>query len=595
MNAPLASRWRRLLRVLGFVGRELSPHRLAIGLAFLALVLQRALALLPPFLTKFVVDDVLTANKRELLLPLALAFFAAGILQAAVGFFLARSLVRISEGATLSLRQKLHAHLLKTKIASFDTTRAGNLAHRVLQESTEIEAFAGPFSLEIAGAFLTALFAFALLIALSPQLTLIVCLLLLALVAISLATLTQAYWLSREQNRVRAELSGQLSESFAAIRTIKAFGTIEAHQRHRFGSGARELFAIALRGSKISLRLAALSTALFGALTALIVYLAASQVLSGASSLGEMIAFLAILAFFVAPLMQLVTMAPGLLRAASAMERTLELLDLPTEHHPARTLRPESVVGEIAFEDLSFAYGESAVLRDIGFRAHPGQVIALVGPSGAGKSTILSLLAGFYEPSSGRVLIDGHDLGSMDLAHYRQFIAIVPQEPLLFEGTVLHNIALARPSASEAEIIAAAREAGVDAFVEALPKGYETRVGERGESLSAGQRQRIAIARALLTGAPIVLLDEPTSALDAEAESWLNPIFSTSRERTTFLVSHRLSTILTADHIIVLDDGKIVEQGTHTSLLGARGRYYELYGQSAGLELERVTDRSESA
>lgn len=578
-DSPSPSRWSRAKRVLGFISHELLPFRGSLLFALFALLLHRASALVAPALLKVVIDDVLGEGRAELLVTVALALSAAALLQAGAGFFMTRLLVRSSEALVAKLRQRAHAHLLELKVAFFDRSQAGALAHRILTESAEIEAFAGPFLLEIAGSALTALFALGVLVAIDPGLALTVSAFLLLLGLIAAAHLRYAFRHAGDQNRIQAELSGHLAESFSAIRIVKAFRT-EPRERRLFEEGTTRLLDIALRGARVSLRMTALSTTLFGLATALVVHLASSRVLSGELTLGEMMTFLACLGFLLAPLMQLATMGPGLLRAASAMERTMALFELEREG-AGREHELPAVRGEIAFEGVSFAYEGEPVLKDISFRASPGQVTAIVGPSGAGKSTILALLAGFYEPSSGRILVDGHDLKTLRLSAYRKSLALVPQEPLLFEGTIADNIQAAHPDATADEIRQACRMAGVDRFVSAWADGYRTRVGERGTNLSAGQKQRVSIARALLKDAPLLLLDEPTSALDAESEAYLEPVFALCEGRTTIIVSHRLSTIRRADEILFIDDGQILERGTHASLMAARGRYFEMYADEA--------------
>lgn len=564
--------------MLQFVAGLLRPHRRALGLGLLALLLKQALFLVPPWLVQIVVDDVLGERKVELLPRLALAFVGSAALQAALGLLTTSLVATTSERLVATLRRRIHAHLLRLPVAFFDGKRAGSLAHRALNEVAEIEAFAGPFLLDIAGTLLVSLFALSILAYLDPALTLLACGLL-ALLALGAALgMRRSYRQARERNRLEASLSGRLAESFGGIHVVKAF-RLETRETERYGQGVERLFALALHGSRASAKIAALSTLLFGAATALFVHLASTRVLEGRLSLGEMLTFLACLGYVLAPLASLFAMAPGLLRAVSAIERTLDILEVaPEEPSPKPPVQRAS--GDIAFENVSFSYGQSEVLSGIDFRAPRGSLVALVGPSGAGKSTTLALLARFYEPSSGRILLDGDDIGSLDLASYRQCLALVPQEPVLFEGTLFENVALATPDASEAEVLRACEEAGVAAFASELPEGHATRVGERGASLSAGQKQRVAIARALLLRAPILLCDEPTSALDAESEAWLEPLLSPSEERTTILVSHRLSSIRRADCILFFERGRIVERGTHDELMTARGRYYRMFAAS---------------
>jgi subfamily B ATP-binding cassette protein MsbA len=304
-------------------------------------------------------------------------------------------------------------------------------------------------------------------------------------------------------------------------------------------------------------------------------------------TLGGLFTYTVLMGFLVAPVIQVVSIGTQLTEALAGLERTKELLGQPTEEaDPGRSVTLAEIKGEVVFDRVSFSYDSgNPVLREISFTASPGTVTALVGPSGAGKSTIIGLVATFYRPSSGRILIDGVDLSTVTFDSYRRYLGVVLQETFLFDGTIRENVAFSRPNASEAEILRACRLARVDEFAERLPKGYDTVVGERGVKLSGGQRQRVAIARAILADPRILILDEATSSLDSESEALIQEALGhLMKGRTTFVIAHRLSTIRRADQILVIEKGEIVERGTHESLYRKRGRYFEMYTKQLGFE-----------
>jgi subfamily B ATP-binding cassette protein MsbA len=304
-------------------------------------------------------------------------------------------------------------------------------------------------------------------------------------------------------------------------------------------------------------------------------------------TLGTFLTYSIFLGLLVAPVFQIVAIGTQITEAITGLERTREILDEKIEDEaPGRVVKLPRVSGQVVMEDVNFAYdSRKEVLHDINFRAEPGSVTALVGPSGAGKSTIIGLIAAFYVPSSGRVLVDGIDLSTVKLDSYRTQLGVVLQETFLFDGTIRENVAFARPQASEAEILAACRIARVDEFAEAFENQYDTIVGERGVKLSGGQKQRVSIARAILADPRILILDEATSSLDSESEALIQEgLRYLMRGRTTFVIAHRLSTIRRADQILVIEAGRIIERGTHASLYAAGGRYYDLYTKQHSVE-----------
>ncbi|MFT3764367.1 MAG: ABC transporter ATP-binding protein [Minicystis sp.] len=319
----------------------------------------------------------------------------------------------------------------------------------------------------------------------------------------------------------------------------------------------------------------------------MVLWVGAHRILAGKLTLGEFVTFNVLLQFAVQPILQIVGIGNTLMEALAGLERTREILrEQRDDQDPKRTVALGTVRGEVAFEDVQFAYkADKPVLRDFSFRAEPGTVTALVGPSGSGKSTTIGLIASFYDATGGKVLVDGVDLSTVKVESYRSQLGVVLQESFLFAGTILENVAFARPDATREQILAACRTARVDEFVEKLPEGYETIVGERGVMLSGGQRQRISIARALLADPRILILDEATSSLDTHSEALIQEALSHLLEgRTTFVIAHRLSTIRKADQILVVDGGRIVERGRHEELLAQKGLYADMYTKQHRIE-----------
>jgi subfamily B ATP-binding cassette protein MsbA len=399
----------------------------------------------------------------------------------------------------------------------------------------------------------------------------------------------------RERGAVQAEVTGRLGESFGGIRVVKAYRA-ERRENRTFAKGAHKLFRLIAKTITSVSAVEAAATTTTGLIGALIIYMGGQAVNAGTMTVGDLVMYVFFTGLLAMPVIQLASIGTQVTEAIAGLDRIGEVRRLATEEQEDENRKPLSLVkGDVAFEDVSFEYeAGKPVLEGISFSAPAGTTTALVGRSGSGKSTLIGLLLAFHRPTSGAVLVDGHDVETIRLGDYRRNLGVVLQENFLFDGTIADNIGFSRPGATRAEIEAAARTAYCNEFVDPLEEGYDTLVGERGVRLSGGQRQRLAIARAILADPRILILDEATSALDSESEAFIQMGLAQLREgRTTFVIAHRLSTIRTADQILVLDQGKIVDRGTHDELLARGGLYQELWDRQQGVRSNQFLNPGE--
>src|ERR1700741_203015 len=390
----------------------------------------------------------------------------------------------------------------------------------------------------------------------------------------------------RERGKINAEVTGRLAESLGGVRVIKGYHA-EEREEQVFAKGVNRLLENVMRTLTATSMMSLSGSLLMGIVGAVIMYIGTNQILAGKLTVGGFFTYTLFLGFLVAPIVQMVAIGTQITEAFAGLERTQEILrERPEDQDPNRTVVLPDIVGRLEFDDVSFSYdGNRTVLRDVSFVAEPGTVTALVGSSGSGKSTTIGLISAFHVPTQGEVRVDGIDLSTVRLDSYRTRLGVVLQESFLFDGTIRENVAFSRPDATQEQIMRACRIARVDEFAETFADKYDTVVGERGVKLSGGQRQRISIARAILAEPRILILDEATSSLDSESEQLIQQGLSYLMQgRTTFVIAHRLSTIRRADQIMVMEQGKIVERGTHAELYAARGRYYDLYTRQHGVE-----------
>lgn len=576
----------RLIGILPDVWALIWPRRWLLALGFVLIVINRTSGLVLPTSTKFLVDDVIARGRADLLLPLVMLVGAATLIQGGSSFALTHLLSKTAQKLIADLRQQVMRHVIRLPVSYFDANKSGALVSRVMNDVEGIRNLIGTGLVELAGGILSALLAVIIMLRISPVMTGITALFILLFMAVLYIAFGKLRPIFRERSRIQAEVSGRLAETLGGVRVVKGYRQEES-EAAVFSRGVKRLLDNVLKTLTAMSVLGLSGSLLIGVVGATVMWVGALQVLSGQMTLGGLFTYTVLMGFLVAPVIQVVSIGTQLTEALAGLERTKELLGQPTEEaDPGRSTTLAEIKGEVVFDRVSFSYDSgNPVLREISFTASPGTVTALVGPSGAGKSTIIGLVATFYRPSSGRILIDGVDLSTVTFDSYRRYLGVVLQETFLFDGTIRENVAFSRPNASEAEILRACRLARVDEFAERLPQGYDTVVGERGVKLSGGQRQRVAIARAILADPRILILDEATSSLDSESEALIQEALGhLMKGRTTFVIAHRLSTIRRADQILVIEKGEIVERGTHESLYRKRGRYFEMYTKQLGFE-----------
>jgi subfamily B ATP-binding cassette protein MsbA len=570
-------------------------HRRRLALGLVLMLISRLAGLVLPASSKWLIDEVVGKSRTELLMPIALAAGIATLIQAVTSFVLSQILGVAAQRAITDMRKRVQARVMRLPVRYFDSTQTGILVSRIMTDAEGIRNLVGTGLVQLAGGLVTAVMGLGVLFWLNWRLT-VITILVLGLFGSGMAYAFRILRpLFRERGKINAEVTGRLTEALGGIRVVKSY-TAEKREEIVFTKGAHRLFRNVAKSMTGVSATTAGSTVIVGIIGILMIALGGRAIVNGEMTLGDLIMYIFFIGLVAAPLVSIASIGTQITEAFAGLDRIREILDMPTEtDEDAARASLGPLRGDVRFEDVWFEYKAGhPVLKGVTFHASPGTTTALVGSSGSGKSTLISLVMAFNRPTQGRVRADGRDLIDVRLADYREQLASVLQENFLFDGTIAANVGYAKPGATLDEIKEACRIAHCDEFILKFPEGYDTIVGERGVKLSGGQRQRVSIARAILADPRILILDEATSSLDSESEQMIQDGLRRLRSgRTTFVIAHRLSTIRSADQILVLEEGQIVERGTHTQLLALNGRYRQLHDKQYTFELDRFINPGE--
>jgi ABC-type multidrug transport system fused ATPase/permease subunit len=566
-----------------------------LGAGLVLMLISRLASLVLPATSKYLIDQVIGKQRHDLLPILAFAAGAATIVQAITSFALSQLLGVAAQHSITDMRRLVQRHVLHLPSKYFDSTKSGILISRIMNDAEGIRNLVGTGLVQLVGSVVTAIVSLGVLFYLNWHLTLITIVTLAAFGGIMSLAFRRVRPLFRERGAINADVTGRLAEALGGIRVVKAY-TAEKREELVFARGAHKLLRNVAQTITWVSGVGAITTMIFGVVGVLMMVIGGRAILAGTMTLGDFVMYIFFTGMVAAPVVQIASIGTQITEAFAGLDRIREILRETTEDEEDRSREPlRAIKGDIRFENVTFEYDAGVpVLKDVSFQAAAGTTTALVGSSGSGKSTMISLAMAFNRPKDGRVLVDGRDLATIRLRDFRSHLGIVLQDNFLFDGTIAENIRYSRPHASMDEVLEVARIAHVDEFVEPLELKYETIVGERGIKLSGGQRQRIAIARAILANPAILILDEATSSLDSESEAMIQDGLNRLRSgRTTFVIAHRLSTIRSANEILVLEGGEIVERGTHIDLLARGGRYRQLYDKQYHFETDRFVNPGE--
>jgi ABC-type multidrug transport system fused ATPase/permease subunit len=570
-------------------------HRKRLTLGLGLMLINRLAGFVLPTTTKYLMDDVIGQGHWELLPTLAMAAGAATIVDASTAFANSQVLGVAAQRAITEMRKDIEAHVMRLPIRYFDSTKTGVLISRIMNDADGIRNLVGTGLVQLTGSILTAIIAMGVLLYLNWALTLVTIAILATFGGGMATAFKRLRPLFRERGKITGEVTGRLAESLGGVRIVKAY-TAEKREELVYAKGAHRLFRNVAQSLTGVSAITAFSSVVIGTTGVAMMLIGGNSIRNGSMTIGDLVMYLSFTALMTMPVIQLASIGTQLSEAFAGLDRIREIRRMATEDQEDADRAPlDDVRGEVEFNDVTFEYSTGTpVLKRVSFRAAAGSTTALVGSSGSGKSTLISLVMTFNRPLTGRVLVDGHDLTEIKLRDYRAHLGVVLQDNFLFDGSIAENIAYARPHASREQIKAVSRIAHCDEFIEGFEQGYDTIVGERGVRLSGGQRQRVAIARAILADPKILILDEATSSLDSESEAMIQDGLKALRQgRTTFVIAHRLSTIQSADQILVLEHGEIVERGTHDELILKGGRYRQLYDKQYRFEKDRFINPGE--
>jgi subfamily B ATP-binding cassette protein MsbA len=570
-------------------------HRWRLALGGGLMLINRLVGLVLPASSKYIIDEVIGKGRAELLAPIALAAGFATLVQAITSFSLSQVLGVAAQRAITEMRKRVQAKVERLPISYFDSTQTGKLISRVMNDAEGIRNLVGTGLVQLVGSIITAVIALGVLFYLNWWLTALTIIVLGAFGGGLAYAFKKLRPIFRERGEIYSEITGRLGESLGGIRIVKAY-TAEKREEIVFARGAHKLFRNIAKSMTGVSAITAFSSVIVGAVGVVMITVGGHSVVTGQMTLGDLFMYVFFTGLMAMPVIEIAAIGTQITEAFAGLDRIREIMSMDTEDEEdsRREALPE-MRGEVEFEDVWFEYNaDTPVLKGVSFRAGAGTTTALVGSSGSGKSTLISLVMNFNQPKSGKIRIDGRGLSGIKLRDYRSYLGVVLQDNFLFDGTITDNIRFSKPHATMDGIREVSRIAHCDEFIEGFEKGYETIVGERGVKLSGGQRQRIAIARALLADPKILILDEATSSLDSESEAMIQEGLRSLRQgRTTFVIAHRLSTIRSADQILVLEGGEIVERGSHEELLALNGRYKQLYDKQYKFERDQFINPGE--
>ncbi len=559
------------------------PRRRLVFIGLFLILIGRLAGFILPLKSKELLDEIVPNGDLPALYTLIWMVVLALFVQAITSFLLTRILSVQAQFLISELRAQVQKKVLSLPISFFDNEKSGALVSRIMSDVEGVRNLIGTGLVQLVGGTITAVVSLVLLIRINVMMTLFVFLPLGIFGYVALKAFKYIRPIFRKRGKINAEVKGRLTETLAGVRVIKGFGA-EDQENKSFEAGVDRLFQNVKKSLTATAIMTSSSTFLLGFASVGIMGMGGYNMIQGTLTVGDFLLFTLLLAFLVAPIIQMSNIGSQLTEALAGLDRTEELMNMtPEDELGDRSIVLNKLKGDLVFDKVSFSYEEGKeVIHDISFKAPAGSTIALVGSSGSGKSTIAGLSATFLNPQSGVITMDGHDLSKVKLSSFRQHLGVVLQDEFLFEGTIRENILFPRPDASEEQLYQAVKAGYVDEFTDRFDDGLDTLIGERGVKLSGGQRQRIAIARAILANPKIIILDEATSNLDTESEGLIQKSLSKLvKDRTTIVIAHRLSTIKKADQILVIESGQIAEQGTHESLIEKEGRYFDLYTYQA--------------
>ena len=554
--------------------------RKKIVLVGLVLIIIRSLSgMVLPYASKTLMDNIIPSKDVSTLWILIIIVCSSILVQSLTSFSLTRLLSVEAQHLIYLLRSQVQRKLLSLPINFFDNNKTGALVSRVMNDVEGVRNLVGTGLVQLIGGSITAIISLIILIKINALMTVFVLVPVGIFAIIAMKAFVYIRPIFKNRGVINAEVTGRLTEILSGVRVIKGFNA-EEQENKSFQKGAEKLYLNVKKSLTATALITSSSTLLLGLASAGIMGIGGYFMMDNTMTFGDFISFTLFLGFMIAPIVQMSNIGSQLTEAMAGLDRTQELMEMTIEDNPeVRINYLNEIKGDIVFNNVSFSYEENKeVLHNISFKAPSGSVTALVGSSGSGKSTIASLAATFLNPTKGAVTLDGIDLSEVNLSSFRTHLGVVLQDDFLYAGTIRENILFPRPNASEEELISAVKGAYVNEFTDKFVDGLDTVIGERGIKLSGGQKQRISIARALLADPKIIILDEATSNLDTESETFIQKSLHTlMKDRTTLVIAHRLSTIHQANQILVIEEGKIVEEGIHDELIAKKGRYFDLY------------------